>query len=50
MFAIAALVCFVLALLGVSSGFSWTTLGLALIAAHLAFGTLIPAFPAARRR
>lgn len=50
MFAIASLVCFVLALLGVSVGFSLTTLGLALIAAHLAFGTLVPSFPAGRRR
>lgn len=52
MLAVAALVCFVLALLGLDPGFSLTTLGLALVAAHLAFGAMVPALPstAGRRR
>ncbi|WP_158220619.1 MULTISPECIES: hypothetical protein [unclassified Kineosporia] len=50
MFAVAALVCFVLALLDLSVGFSLTTLGLALVAAHLAFGAMVPALPTGRRR
>ncbi|MFN0281262.1 MAG: hypothetical protein ACKVZ6_04760 [Kineosporiaceae bacterium] len=50
MLAIAALVCFVLALFKLSVGFSLTTLGLALIAAHLAFGAMVPSIPTSRRR
>ncbi|HVE63035.1 MAG TPA: hypothetical protein VNB94_04470 [Mycobacteriales bacterium] len=50
MFAIAALVVFLLALFKIDIGdINLVTLGLALIAAHLAFGTYAP-FPTGRRR
>jgi hypothetical protein len=51
MFAVIALVCFLLALLHVGlGGIGLVTLGLAFLAAHLAFGTMVPAVPAPRRR
>jgi len=50
MFAIAALVVFILDLLDIELGsVELIPLGLALIAAHLAFGTYAP-FPTGRRR
>ncbi|HVF19733.1 MAG TPA: hypothetical protein VNA14_05775 [Mycobacteriales bacterium] len=50
MFAVAAVVVFVLSLLEVELGsLNLVTLGLALIAAHLAFGTYAP-FPRGRSR
>lgn len=43
MFAVAALLCFVLALFHVQiAGLDLTVLGLALVAAHLAFGWPVP--------
>jgi hypothetical protein len=45
MFAVLALICFILALLG-AGGIAWVELGLAFVAAHLAFGLpLVPQLP-----
>lgn len=51
MLAVLALICFVLALFDVGlAGIELGTLGLAFIAAHLAFGSMVPAIPATRGR
>jgi hypothetical protein len=51
MIAVVALICFVLALFDVNlGGVELVTLGLAFVAAHLAFGSMVPALPATRGR
>jgi hypothetical protein len=50
MLAVVALICFVLALFDVNLGVELVTLGLAFVAAHLAFGSMVPALPATRGR
>jgi hypothetical protein len=49
--AVLALICFVLALFDIPlGGIELSTLGLAFVAAHLAFGSMVPAVPAGRGR
>jgi hypothetical protein len=51
MLAVVALICFILALFDVSlGGIEFVTLGLAFLAAHFAFGSMVPAIPATRGR
>lgn len=51
MLAVVALICFILALFDVAfGGIELVTLGLAFVAAHLAFGSMVPAIPASRGR